>query len=165
MLKIFLDTEFTDFFDPQLISLGMVADTGEEFYVEVPYRDEACSPFVREAVIPLLGRIPNASCSSENLRLQILKWLEIVRRNDEPVEICIDYQTDWDLFCDALDYRVPTWCKKRLVAQNINELLLYEFHKKSGLEDHHALYDARANLYAFRENSGDVVANLEGDCS
>lgn len=154
MLKIFLDTEFTDFFDPQLISIGMVADTGEEFYAEVPYRDDACSAFVHEAVIPLLGRIEKANCSIEDLPHRILVWLETVRRNDECVEICIDYQTDWDLFCDVLDYRVPTWCKKRLVATNINELLRYEFHKMTGLEEHHALYDARANQYGFREISG-----------
>jgi len=46
---------------------------------------------------------------------------------------CFDYQTDWDLFIDALDYRVPEWCRSRLVARNINELFLYAFHKKYGL--------------------------------
>jgi hypothetical protein len=61
-LKIFLDTEFTDFIDTHLISLGMAAESGEEFYAEVPYPSEACSDFVREAVIPLLGRIPDAAC-------------------------------------------------------------------------------------------------------
>lgn len=161
MLKIFLDTEFTDFVDPQLISLGMVAETGEEFYAEVPYQNEACSEFVRETVVPLLGRIANAHCSLEDLRFQILNWLGIVRRNGEPVEICIDYQTDWNLFCKALDYRVPTWCMKRLIAQNINDLLLYEFHKISSLAEHHALYDARANQYAFREIPSNSVNQTE----
>jgi len=35
--KIFIDTEFTDFIDPQLISIGLVSEFGEEFYAEVPY--------------------------------------------------------------------------------------------------------------------------------
>jgi len=49
-MLIFLDTEFTAFFDPMLISIGMAADSGEEFYAEVPFTDAACSAFVREAV-------------------------------------------------------------------------------------------------------------------
>jgi len=150
-LKIFIDTEFTDFIDCHLISLGMAAGSGEDFYVEVPYPDEACSEFVRESVIPLLGKIPNAQCSFEDLRVRILDWLDIVRNKDEEVEICFDYQADWDLFIGALDYRMPEWCKSRLVARNINELFLYAFHKKHGLPEHHALYDAQANRYAFRE--------------
>lgn len=35
--NVFIDTEFTDFLDPQLISIGLVAESGEEFYAELPY--------------------------------------------------------------------------------------------------------------------------------
>ena len=149
--KIFIDTEFTDFLDCYLISIGMVAETGEEFYAEVPYPDAACSAFVREAVIPLLGSIEDAQCPFEELRHRILSWLRLIRPDGEIVEICFDFQTDWDLFSDAIGYQVPDWCCPRLIARNINELLRYSFHKKNKLPEHHALYDARANLYAFRE--------------
>lgn len=54
-MNIFIDTEFTDFIDPQLISMGLVAASGEEFYVEAPYFKPSCSTFVKEVVIPLLG--------------------------------------------------------------------------------------------------------------
>lgn len=77
--KIFLDTEFTDFIRPHLISIGMVADSGEEFYAEIPYPDSECSDFVRETVIPLLGRFPDAICSKENLSVRLRTWLELVR--------------------------------------------------------------------------------------
>jgi hypothetical protein len=150
-LKIFIDTEFTDFIDCHLISLGMAAESGEDFYAEVPYPDTVCSYFVREAVIPLLGKIPHAQCEFEDLRFKILNWLDSVREKHKAVEICFDYQADWDLFIDALDYQVPNWCSPRPVARNINELLLYNFYKKHGLPKHHALYDAQANRYAFRE--------------
>jgi len=150
-LKIFIDTEFTDFLDPYLISIGMVATSGEEFYAEVPYPEKGCSAFVREAVIPLLGRLPNAACSADELRAKIIGWLELVRHRGEEIEICFDYQTDWDLFADAIDCRVPPWCRARMVSRNINELLRYEFHKKNQLPEHHALYDALANRHAFRE--------------
>jgi hypothetical protein len=150
-LKVFIDTEFTDFVDPHLISLGMSAESGEEFYVEVPYPEKRCSEFVRETVIPLLGHIPDSACSLDDLRIRIIVWVEIVKQRDEEVEICFDYETDWDLFVTAMDNRVPPWCRRRLVEHNINELLRFDFHQRYKLPEHHALYDAMANRYAFRE--------------
>lgn len=150
-MLVFMDTEFTDFLDPRLISIGMVADSGEEFYAEVPFPDAACSAFVREAVLPLLNQYPHAYCPVVDLGMRITEWLHIVKRSNEGIEICVDYQTDWDLFADALDNRVPPWCKPRHVGRNINALLRYAYHRKNGLPEHHALFDAQANRYAFRE--------------
>ncbi|WP_343725816.1 hypothetical protein [Herbaspirillum huttiense] len=149
--NVFIDTEFTDFLDPQLISIGLVTESGEEFYAELPYDIKACSAFVKEAVLPLLGYAPHAEVAMEDLYGKITQWLRIVRPTNEDIFICYDYQTDWDLFYDALDGRVPPWCKRRLVADRINELLRYEYHKQNRLPEHHALNDAKANCYAFRE--------------
>ncbi|WP_075256805.1 3'-5' exoribonuclease [Herbaspirillum camelliae] len=150
-LNVFIDTEFTDFLDPQLISIGLVAETGEEFYAELPYNIGECSEFVKAAVLPLLGYAPHAEVSKGELYGRITQWLRLVRPTDAEIHICYDYQTDWDLFYDVLNGRVPPWCKRRLVADRINELLRYEYHKKNALPEHHALNDARANCYAFRE--------------
>lgn len=152
-LQVFIDTEFTDFLDPDLISLGMAAATGEEFYGEVPFADHKCSQFVREGVLGLLRQIPHAFYNSHyELARAVIQWLELVRHKDQLVEICVDAQIDWDLFSHALDYRVPPWVRLLHVgASNINELLRYEYHKKNGLPEHHALYDACANRYAYRE--------------
>ncbi|MGV8898670.1 MAG: hypothetical protein ACOH2B_05400 [Burkholderiaceae bacterium] len=150
-MLVFIDTEFTDFFDPKLISIGMVADSGEEFYAEVPFSDAACSTFVREVVIPLLNQYPHAYCPIPDLGMRIMSWLKIVRRSGEDIVICIDFQTDWKLLAEALDNRVPTWCSVRNVDRNLNEMLRYDFHKKNGLAEHHALHDARAARYSFRE--------------
>lgn len=149
-MNVFLDTEFTDFRDPKLISLGMASEYGEDFYAETPYPDNACSAFVREVVVPLLRQMPNSYFNADNLHLEIIKWLEIVRRNKEDVFICVDYETDWDLFCQALNHRVPPWCHYKLVNSEIVELMLYDFFKNSGLPEHHALYDAQANRHAYR---------------
>jgi|SRR5450830_119308 len=151
--KIFLDTEFTDFIDTQLISLGMVTDSGDTFYAEIPYMDDACSAFVREAVIPLLGQVPNSQYAVDDLGTKILTWLEIVHTGEQAVDVCFDYQTDWDLFSDVLEQRVPEWCRPRNVKREISEVLRYEFHKNSQLPMHHALYDALGNRYAFRERN------------
>jgi hypothetical protein len=149
--SIFIDTEYTNLLDPVLISLGMVADTGEEFYAEVDYPDAACTAVVREAVLPLLGREPHAAMTRDEFPMKVITWLNLVRERDQEVDICIDDQTDWDLFADAMDYRVPAWCHKRLVSYDISDLLVEEFHRNTGLPRHHALYDARANRHAFRE--------------
>jgi hypothetical protein len=149
-MNVFLDTEFTDLLDPVLISIGMVAESGEEFYAEVPYTEERCTAFVREAVLPLLGKIPNAACSAFDLRVEMLTWLEIIRHKGEEVLICADNQTDLDLLCHGLDYRAPGWLAGALIGSKIDETLLNEFFTKSGLPRHHALYDARANRHAYR---------------
>jgi hypothetical protein len=149
--NVFIDTEFTDFLDPQLISIGLVAQSGEEFYAELPYEVRECSEFVKAAVLPLLGYAPHAEMNKDDLYPQMTNWLRLIRPKDQEVFICYDYQTDWDLFYDVLDGRVPPWCKRRLVADRINELLRYDYHQKNALPEHHALNDARANCYAFRE--------------
>ncbi|AON52329.1 MULTISPECIES: 3'-5' exoribonuclease [Herbaspirillum] len=162
MINIFIDTEFTDFVDPQLISLGMVAETGEEFYVELPYDLQRCSGFVKETVLPMLGYAPEAQVAKDDLYAKIIQWLRIVRQDNAEVRVCFDYQTDWDLFVGALDSKVPAWCVGRLVANCINEALRCEYHEKNRLPEHHALNDARANRYAFREAPNaivDVVGN------
>lgn len=139
------------FNNPQLISIGMVTQSGEEFYAELPYNVRKCSDFVKAAVLPLLGYAPHAEMTKDDLFLEMINWLKLVRPNDQEVFICYDYQIDWDLFYDVLDGRVPPWCKRRLVADRINELLRHEFHEKNKLPEPHALNDARANCYAFRE--------------
>lgn len=50
MYKIFIDTEFTDFTHPGLISIALVAETGEEAYFETQYVERECSDFVKDVV-------------------------------------------------------------------------------------------------------------------
>lgn len=157
-MLVFIDTEYTNFIDTGLISLGLVAETGEEAYFEVEYNASECSEFVRHVVIPLLGREPYALVPQHLLTSKLVTWLEIVKPRNQGIEICYDHQTDWDLFVDALDYRVPPWVTSRNVAYEISDLLYQDFFEKKGLPEHHALYDARANAYAFREQ---VVVNKE----
>lgn len=152
-MKVFLDTEFTNFNVPGLISIGLAAESGEVFYAEVPYELRDCSEFVKEVVVPLLEPA-SCTCSADDLRVRLHAWLGLVRSSREDLEICYDYQGDWDLLCEALGDYIPPWCKPRMVGgRNINELLRYEFHVKNQLPEHHALNDAMAMQYAFREGS------------
>lgn len=153
-MLIFLDTEFTNFESPSLISIGMAADSGEDFYAELPFAINSCSPFVRDVVVPLLGGYENAFCPVPDIGARVASWLSIVRRGSEPMEICVDHQIDWRLFSSALEHLLPHWCCVRMVDHEIQELLRYEFHVTHSLPEHHALHDAQAARYAFRPRMG-----------
>ncbi len=149
-MLIFLDTEFTDLLDPVLISLGMVAEDGQELYLEVPFPVEKCTAFVREAVLPYLGREPSAACTVFELRSRVLTWIETIRRPQEEVVICVDNQIDIDLLYNALDYRLPGWMACCLIGHDVDKERIKRFFADNGLPRHHALHDARANRYAYR---------------
>jgi hypothetical protein len=53
-LIIFLDTEFTSFEEPYLISIGLVADENELYFELSGITREVCAPFVQDNVLPLL---------------------------------------------------------------------------------------------------------------
>lgn len=146
---VFIDTEFTCFSDPQLISIGLAASTGEEFYAEVPYSFGQCSEFVREVVIPLLGK--DIAYPYDELHTHLRNWFTVVKASEE-LTVCHDSEFDRTLFLQIFDNRPPHFIRFRDVSErHINELLRYEFHVKNKLPEHHALHDARALRYAFRE--------------
>lgn len=147
---IFLDTEFTNFEAPKLISIGLAASSGEEFYAEVPFPTTSISPFVREVVVPLLNNDPLDHCRIDELHARLANWFTVVRTSVEVV-LCFDSQYDESLFKNIFDGYPPKFLRFRNVDRYINELLRYEFHVKNKLPEHHALNDAMAMRYAFRE--------------
>ena len=66
-MDVYLDTEFTDFTNARLISLGMVAANGETLYLEIndTWTRADCSEFVREVVLPLLEGGEHACTAAE----------------------------------------------------------------------------------------------------
>jgi hypothetical protein len=99
-MLIFLDTEFTKFSYPDLISIGLVAEDGREFYAErTDYHRDACSKFVRETVLPLLGRVPGAACSRSELTDRLREWFGQL---PEPATTIFDFETDWLLLATAI---------------------------------------------------------------
>lgn len=146
----FLDTEFTNLQAPSLISLGLVTQNGEEFYAEVPFPRAECSEFVRDIVLPLLGREEHAACEDDyELRTRLLTWLTLVKPRT-PMVICYEAGEDWKLMERALG-AVPDFCQPRLLKSNeVNCLMQWDFFDRSGLPEHHALYDARALRAGFR---------------
>lgn len=102
MPRIFLDTEFTQFREGQLLSLGLVADDGLELYVEVAdvARQAQASEFCKEVVLSQFGLISGSAVSDDAaVGARVAAWLAPF---EHPVEISYDYKLDWRFFESAL---------------------------------------------------------------
>lgn len=74
-MLIFIDTEFTDFVNPVLISIALVSEGAREFYAErTDYPQNKCSQFVCKTVLPLLGQVPGAACNRTELACRLRAW-------------------------------------------------------------------------------------------
>ena len=102
MPRVFLDSEFTQFRDGQLLSLGLVSEDGRECYVEVvdPARHARASDFCKDAVIPQFGLVTGAAVRDDaQAGARVADWLASF---GEPLVVSYDYKLDWRLFEDAL---------------------------------------------------------------
>lgn len=157
-VPLFLDTEFTSFDSPRLISFALVAETGEALYLERSdgWTTEDCSHFVRESVLPLLG--PREQRATDQLvRWAVRSWIHSLGR---PAMIYTD--SLWydepafkSLFTDRMDLW-PHALDQRFVEFDSPAVDLV-FDTK-GLRRHHALDDAialkTAYLIAVQEREG-----------
>lgn len=145
-MKIFLDTEFTSFENPQLISLGLVDDNNRTFYAEFnDYEPEKCSQFVNEIVIPLLDKCPNTIIgNSEKIFNELKEWL----KEYDLIELMIDYLGDYYFIQNLIiDTKIPS----EVWIFQPDEFYEIECRRENGYPAHHALYDAIVNKYAFTE--------------
>jgi len=149
-MLVFVDTEFTDFIQIDLISIALVCDDGREFYAERnDYRSEDCSDFVRAAVVPMLGRVAGAACTRTELTGRLRAWFEALR---EPATLVYDYSTDRDLLVDAFlgdEFDAPpanVGSSLMLGEVEIDPVYQHALNRAyvPGWPRHHALADARA---------------------
>jgi len=105
-MLLFLDTEFTDFINTEVISIGLVsADGKHEFYAErTDYEIKMCSEFVRFEIIPLFDQSGFVG-TKEEIGLQLALWLRELPYDN--LVIVIDYYTDWQILADLLNEQVP----------------------------------------------------------
>ena len=148
-LVMFLDCEFTDFIQIDLISIGLVSEDGREFYaVRSDFARQDCSDFVRVAVLPLLESAPSMPMSREALVLRLRDWLAAL----PAFVIAWDSNHDWDLFADALDGQpvanLKGWINLNALPVQRGAAFQRETARYHDLPDHpwhHALHDARAH--------------------
>ena len=103
---LFLDTEFTDFDYPQLISIALVAESGESFYAELAngWSQEGCSTFVWKQVLP---QLTGGDFLQERsyARRRLADWLYGF---GVPLRVVSDAPGyDWTLMMDLLENAAP----------------------------------------------------------
>lgn len=180
LIRVFLDTEFTDFIQCDLISIGLKAETGEEFYGEnLDFNKKLSSDFVCANIYPLLDATKHGMKELE-LSARLWQWFEDLP--GDKVEIYFDYQMDWELMCALLRGRHPKLVAPvnifaKLGMQCITasamagpdgftkahtrmRLTFYDAFLKhfqeTGERQHHALSDARANLRGYLAAEADL---------
>jgi hypothetical protein len=155
-LKIFLDCEFTQLNkDSKLISLALVSESGDEFYVELTdtYSVKDCSDFVIQNVLPQLDRLRYGQ-SLVKARASLRSFLS---GSAEELEVCSDApHWDWDFFCDLASAEHQPW-PVQVVSQPTNLISLFNQLSAEALEQvelsdppHHALLDARMLTELFK---------------
>lgn len=146
-MLVFIDTEFTNHTKPDLISIGIAAANVNDFYAErTDYQFEDCSPFVLDQVLPLLGRVPGATCTAPELAYRLRAWFAAL---PEAATVVYDFETDWQLLQAAFLGEIPDNVGPhqlvdhkifRHSAYKLGEVLIYS----KTWPPHHALTDAQA---------------------
>lgn len=157
-ITVYFDTEFTDLVaiecDLKLISAGLVAPDGREFYFELTdnYRVEECSSFVLEGVLPHLNADKHGmTCAQAAATLSA--WLEAF---GEPVRLATDAPGyDWPLISTLFeDHNCwPATLERKasnVSVGNVQQEIENYFACQPMSVRHHALWDARALAYAAR---------------
>ena len=153
-MRYFLDTEFNEMgphLPIDLISIGIVAEDGREFYaISTEFRAEDCNDWVQKSVLPhLLGtvRAGIGQASLKEIREALLKFCGPERYGrPEFWGYFADY--DWVVFCQIFGTMVdlpkgwPMYCRD--LEQWCDKLGNPKLPKQASTE-HNALCDARWN--------------------
>lgn len=166
----FLDTEFTDLLNPELLSLGLASLDEREFYAELDLKSDigksrlkSSTEFVRHnGVIDQLGRVPGAAGTEWEMGRRAGEWiLGLAAGAGKKVEIAFDYSMDYELM-EYVIRDAGLWDQVRAVVIPINvdaitgtitgELAAEECYRSlraRNLGRHHALADALALRAAY----------------
>lgn len=174
-IRIFIDTEFTDFVNCDLISIGAAADNGAEFYGQnSDYIKAWASDWVKTNVLPLCQE--DKWMTRNELSARLWSWIEELPCDF--VIIMFDYQTDYDLLLDLFGEKHPKMisvhnlyslmyvaCDEQVRAMGGNdtdyqnlvrkvkanfELGFMDYFFNTKETQHHALSDAKANRKAWQ---------------
>jgi hypothetical protein len=161
---IYLDSEFTDLFAPELLSIGMVTADGQEHYLELDRDDPVSAPtfakvseFVRHSgVLAQWGVVPESATTAREMGRRTGQWLLDKTRGHGPLILAFDYVVDYELVEAALR-DAGLWDVVREVVLPLRVGVLtgtstgeeaaeqcFAALRARGLSRHHALADALA---------------------
>jgi len=151
-MRIFFDTEFTGLSsEPRLLSVGLVAESGEELYVVFTngWTEANCSYWVINNILPLFGN--GERLTRRDAVERIIDWLSSFE-----IQPTLLGETTWDtlLLSELMDEYNVTADRFRvevLEYSGKDQANFFEAEKRAYFESyqltpHHALADA----YAFR---------------
>ena len=147
---LFLDTEFTGFHCPRLLSIGLVDTSGAHLFYGVieDFEQAACSEFVREHVLPKLHaqwpaceKAAGGAFPASAMGQVLCDWLTTVReaQGGGRLLVVFDYWNDGDLFLEALGAARPDWIDVEDIGPKLPPSLPDEVEHELR---HHALFDA-----------------------
>lgn len=161
-MKIFFDTEFAGFAKdgplPYLISIGCIAENGQEFYAELndTWDDHLCSLFVIDTVLPLLQGGEH-SMSISVMAPHLKAWIESF---EEEVTFHSDAPTyDWPFIEEIFTFHGwPSNLRKKCSGVYFNhdrqihryQAATVSYWHDHGAKQHHALWDARCLHFAWK---------------
>ena len=156
-MNVFIDTEFSSLgSDPRLISIALVAENGEELYIEFQsgWKLEQCSSWVRSNVLPLLGDGEKLDRPAAAVRIH--NWLS---QFPSLGKIIVDSSWDVELInilfnetgVGATKYPIETIKLKNRAEIEIIENLRRKYVLEKQCLKHHALHDARSLRFAFQK--------------
>lgn len=175
--KLFLDMEFTDLTqDAKPLSLALISEHGDEFYIELRYNPDDCSQWVKENVLPkMLGTNLLSPRQAQHEINEFLKKFELV----EVWGDCLQY--DWVIFREIflgqlpekisyLPFDICTWFRiygidpdiSREEFSRINNVMPLDVAMKS---KHDALYDAHIIKLCFERLSRIDAQNVRRNVS
>ena len=166
-INIFFDTEFTALSsEPHLLSIGLVADSGDSLYIEFTngWSEADCSFWVREHVMPMLGK--GERLTRREAVARITSWL-LSFSTSLPTLLG---ETTWDttLLADLMrEFGVAPdcFCLKVISFSGKEQANTFEAAKRRYLEyhqltAHHALSDAWAFHAAWHDGHEQLVIKL-----
>jgi len=171
-MRIFFDTEFTGLTqDAKLISIGLVDESGErKFYAELldTWQRSDASEFVKHEVIPLLTGDSTHSMSMRELGDRLYSW--IIGFESRVVLATDSLIWDWPWIVDIfrlhgawppnLDHQ-PLLLTMNYLHEYDQFVIAVENAFCSGLRQHHALDDAKANRLGWIAAGGDTLTTTE----
>ncbi len=150
-MKVFFDTEFTNLETPQLLSIGLVSEFGDEIYVVFDtFSVSECSAFVRSNVLPILDIDNPMRLTPDKAVRCLVGWFKDLRKHrNETIDLISDAIIDFELLPQMLKdcirpitYRTIWDAVPSADMRPVVDRLINKYRQEIGIS-HHALSDAR----------------------
>jgi hypothetical protein len=147
---VFFDTELTDLLTPQLISIGLVAQNGDELYLELlDVSNAECSDFVGAVVLPFLDQ-PQQLSAGESADWIVGYFKGIGESVTPMVDAPIDFQLLDQLLHNAGQRKPDNLAERVIFTPSVDGEIARDILCASALRQHYALDDAKALMAPWR---------------